>query len=118
MDPPLGGVGNTLAGLCWCGGVVVAEVCEWKSLVGSDESSPLEIDEMGLNGGLVAVWCLAEAGLALCTLLKALIRGKELFRSSGLVVVVGNVAVGKYGRLLLFGITSASSPVGRRDGMS
>lgn len=55
MDPPLGGVGKTFAGFCWSGGVVAEGVCDWKSLAGSEESSPLEMDDVGLSGGLEAV---------------------------------------------------------------
>ena len=93
------------------------------------ESSPLNIDEafdMGDSGGLVSR-CLFDFE----TLLKALTRGIGLplpvrsieFCPAGNVVVAlplpGTVAaVGKYGKLLLFGITNASSPVGKRDGIN
>lgn len=80
------------------------DCCDWKSLAGSEEeeeSSPLEMDEVGLSGELaeLAGGCLTEVGMGFWTLLKALIRGNAGLRSSGLggwaAGVVGNVAVGK-----------------------
>lgn len=74
----------------------MAEDWDWKSLAGSEESSPLEMDEVGLRGGLeVVVWCLVLVGTGFWTLLKALILGNDVLRSIGLEAVVGNVAVGK-----------------------
>lgn len=112
MDPPLGGVGNVLSIFCWvCRGGVVF-IC-WYSEGGS-ESSPLDMLDAGLNGGLVSVdICLV---CDFVTLLKALTRGREPVRSM-VCWPLGNVD-GKNGKLLLFGMTNASSPVGRRDGIS
>lgn len=108
IEPPLGGVGNmfTKFELDCRGGVTV-----WYSVAFMD-SSQLVIDDVGLNGGLFD----SRLGCDFVTLLKALIRGTETFISIGFCGA--KFDDGKYGRLLLFGITNANSPVGRRDGIN
>lgn len=73
----------------------------------------LEMEEIGESGGLVS------SGRLFVTALNALTRGKAGLRSTtGTGDGLEKFVDGKNGRLLLFGITSANSPVGNLDGIN